>query len=123
MTEPITITKLPKSCMGFITKTGESFFIHEDDIKSITMQIILEGSLKKGYLIVKESDTSVEKANLLYAILSKEKDMKPELRNKYLNQIGKLLAAQSKTLINCSGEGEEMEFKEDDGTPASVPVF
>lgn len=99
---PIAQMELPESCMGFILKSGETFFIHKDDIKNIAGQIIIEGSMRKAIVIVRDKDNSIEKANMLYNILRNEKDMKPELRNKYLKQIGELLSGDSRELIDCS---------------------
>lgn len=114
---------LPKSCMGFVLKTGETFFIHEEDVKNITGQIIVEGSLKKGVAIIKETDRSLQKADMLYNILKQEKDMKPDLRNKYLRQISELLGNGEKKLINCSDEGAEVKIVEDPTAETYVKEF
>ncbi len=108
------ITELPKSCMGWVTKSGETLFIHNEDVKNIAMKIVVEGSLRKCVAIVKEEDNSLKKADMLYSILKQEKDMKPELRNRYLKQISDLLSGKDVTMINCTDGGSEIKLVDDD---------
>lgn len=85
--------ELPESCMAFVLKTGETLLVHKEDVAHIAQMIIVEGSLKKTCTLIRESDKSIEKANMLYNILKAERDMSLEIRNAYLKQIGELLSS------------------------------
>jgi len=97
---------LPNSCMAFKLSDGNIILISKEDVHNIAMKIIVEGSLQKNTVFIKEEDLNFKKADRLYNILKEEKDMKIELRNRYLRQIADLLSTSSKQLTDLSS-GEQ----------------
>lgn len=100
---------LKRACMAFQLKDGNFIMISKDDVREIAAKIVVEGSMIGTTVILREKDRSIEKANLLFDILKKEPDMKPELRNRYLKQIGDLLSCTEKVHTDMSGQ--EVEFR------------
>lgn len=102
---------LEKSCMAFKLKDGNIILIDKDDVKEIGRQIIMEHLVDKATIVLKESNVGIGKANLLYDILKTEKDMKPEMRNRYLKQIGDLLLSDEKRYVDTRTD-KEVPFTE-----------
>lgn len=100
--------ELKKAAMAFELKDGNIILINHEDIQEIAYKIIVEASLMKTCTILKESDKSIEKANLLYEILKTEKNISPETRDEYLKQISFLLTKSQKVITDINS-GKEVE--------------
>lgn len=94
---------IKSASMAFQLKDGNILLIDKEDIKDITMKIVMEGAIQKTCVILREKDQSIEKANMLYNILKNEKNISQELREKYLLQIGELLSTSQKSYIGMDG--------------------
>lgn len=107
-------SELKRCDMAFQLKDGNILLISKEDINEIAVKIIVEASLRSdGVAIVVEKDRSLEKADRLYNILKSEKDMKPELRNRYLKQIADTLAGKDVAYFNIKGEEVDIRKKEE----------
>lgn len=107
--------QLEKSCMAFKLKDGNIILIDKEDIKEIGRLIIIERLVDKSTIVLKEKSLGIEKANMLYNILKTEKDMKPEMRNRYLKQIGDFLMSDEKGYTDTK-TNKEVDFKEAEDT-------
>ena len=88
-------SELKKACMAFQLKDGNIIWISQEDCHEIAMKIIVEGSLQKNTVILRERDLNIEKAQQLFKILTTEKDLPQNVRNRYLTIIGNLLGSEN----------------------------
>lgn len=89
--------------MAFQLKDGNILLIDKEDINEIATKIIVEGSLNKTCVILRESNKNMEKANMLFNILKSEKNIDDSIRNDYLKRIGELLSSNDKSYEDLEG--------------------
>lgn len=106
------MTDLPLSSMAFKLENGQTLLISKEDVKNIAMQIIVEGSVNKAFVLLSEKDTTLERADRLYKIMREEKDMDADMKNWYLQQISDLLGCNEKRYVGSDGKDYELKNKE-----------
>lgn len=84
------LERLDKTGMAFKLKNGTVIWIHNEDIKDISNQIVLNAIVSKEVKFVIKKDTNLTKAQELHNILIQEKGMPAELRTQYYEEILRL---------------------------------
>lgn len=84
--------KLKRAAMAFSLQNGETLLISNDDVQEIANKLMLEMVLNQKHRVYMFKDTVIEKCNLLYKIVTEQKDkMTEDVRNEYFRTINKLI--------------------------------
>lgn len=104
--------ELKKASMAFQLKNGEVLLISKEDVNEIANKLIVEMMVNKQNQIVMYKSTAVEKCNLLYKIVTEQKDKMDEaVRSNYFKVMVELIKDDAKELTTLKEEIEKQQSK------------